>query len=130
MCTKREDHVGAARDNRDLLESPLLTRNVIMPSEQDSYAEAIRGLWHGSDACPFHKGNEQTKNAHGELTVARYWQYLHTDIGADQKAQPAVSEQSLQSPGGSVASIQGMANKLPNEPEMGTKLTEKQPHPL
>lgn len=65
-CTKREDHVGTARENRDLLESPLLTRNPVIPSEQDSFTDALRGLWHGSDFCPFHKTKEELAATEGE----------------------------------------------------------------
>ncbi|KAL2214560.1 hypothetical protein CC79DRAFT_1328452 [Sarocladium strictum] len=53
-CTKREDHVGAARSHRELLESPLLSRSAVLPSEQDSSVEFVRGLWKGADMCPFH----------------------------------------------------------------------------
>ncbi|KAM0358903.1 hypothetical protein ACHAP4_004885 [Fusarium culmorum] len=53
-CTAREDEVGDARKNREILESVLLGRPATNDADWDQTSKRLQQLWHQKSACPYH----------------------------------------------------------------------------
>ncbi|EEU48267.1 uncharacterized protein NECHADRAFT_75662 [Fusarium vanettenii 77-13-4] len=56
-CTTREDNVGDRRDAKQIIESPLLQRIPIEPTDDfvnKKHSAMLHELWGGARTCPFH----------------------------------------------------------------------------
>ena len=55
-CITRDDDAANGNRGRELIESPLLTRQAVPEQELRGYMSTLKYLWGNKDACPFHKG--------------------------------------------------------------------------
>ncbi|CAG1990488.1 unnamed protein product [Fusarium graminearum] len=53
-CTAREDEVGDARKDREILESVLLGRPATNDADWDQTSKRLQQLWQQKSACPYH----------------------------------------------------------------------------
>lgn len=62
-CTKKEDHLGEERSQRERIESPLLVKGPILTDHLDKFLEILRTIWGDERECPFHGTLESPASA-------------------------------------------------------------------
>lgn len=55
-CIAHDDDAVNGNHGRELIESPLLTRQAVPEQELSGYMSTLKYLWGNKNACPYHKG--------------------------------------------------------------------------